>query len=163
MEARQPVMSVFWSHSLNVRRFPPDLAAVPSLPKETAYLHTHFNKISKISKQNSIDLGNIELIIFNSLQNHCLLPVQLTAFRVHFSQLYNELTAVSKLTESLRIFHLHNNNISTITDEMFCKGDTSHYIRSNLDRVRLNGDPIKLSGYPNSFICLQSLSVGWYN
>ncbi|XP_043969968.1 LOW QUALITY PROTEIN: mimecan-like [Gambusia affinis] len=141
------LMCVCLSAFVHFEEISPDPAAVPSLSKETAYLYAHFNKISKISKQDCTDMDNMGLI---------------TCFAfLHFED--NEVTAVSKLTESLRIFHLHNNNISTITDEMFCKGDTSHYIQSNLDSVRLDGDPINLSEYPNSFISLQSLSVGWYN
>lgn len=58
---------------------------------------------------------------------------------------------------------LQNNRILTITDETFCKGNTSYYIRTNMDEVRLDGNPIMLSKHPNSFICLQSLPVGWYN
>uniref|UniRef100_A0A3P9PNZ6 Uncharacterized protein n=1 Tax=Poecilia reticulata TaxID=8081 RepID=A0A3P9PNZ6_POERE len=129
---------------------------------KTAYIHAHFNKISKISKQDFTDMGNIELI---------------TRYNCSKDFEGNELTAVSKLTcirERHRVnpfstcvfvfFHFFlQNNISTIADEMFCKGDTSHYLRSNLDCVRLNGNPIKLSGYPNGFIRLQSLSVSWHN
>lgn len=58
---------------------------------------------------------------------------------------------------------LQNNKISSITDQTFCKGNSSYYIRPNMDQVRLDGNPIKLWEYPNSFICLHSLPVGWYN
>nr|XP_020463747.1 mimecan-like [Monopterus albus] len=75
----------------------------------------------------------------------------------------NELTVVPQLPESLHVVHLHNNKISTITDETFCKGDDIHYIRTNLDEVRLDGNPLTLSQHPNSFICMQSLPIGWYN
>nr|XP_043895075.1 osteoglycin, paralog b [Solea senegalensis] len=75
----------------------------------------------------------------------------------------NELTGVPHLPESLHVVHLHNNKISTITDETFCKGNNSYYIRSNMDQVRLDGNPVKLSQHPNSFVCLQTLPVGWYN
>lgn len=56
-----------------------------------------------------------------------------------------------------------NNRIATVTDETFCKGNTSYYIRSNMDEVRLDGNPLMLSKHPNSFICLQNLPIGWYN
>lgn len=59
------------------------------------------------------------------------------------------------------VCNLQNNNISMITDETFCRGDTSYYIRTNMHQVRLDGNPIQLQKYPNSFICLQSLPVGW--
>lgn len=58
---------------------------------------------------------------------------------------------------------LQNNKISSITDHTFCQGNSSYYIRTNMDQVRLDGNPVKLWEYPNSFICLHSLPVGWYN
>ncbi|XP_060930753.1 osteoglycin, paralog b [Limanda limanda] len=100
---------------------------------------------------------------FNKLKTQ---GVKATAFKKlnRLTYLYlgnNELTAVPNLPESLHVVDLHNNKISTITDETFCKGNTSHYIRRNLDQVRLDGNPLKLSQHPNSFICLQNLPVGW--
>lgn len=94
--------------------------------------------------------------------------VKATAFKKLTSLAYlylgnNELTAVPQLPESLHVVHLHNNKISTITDDTFCKGNTSYYIRDNLAEVRLDGNPLQLSQHPNSFICLQSLPIGWYN
>uniref|UniRef100_A0A3P9PNP5 Uncharacterized protein n=1 Tax=Poecilia reticulata TaxID=8081 RepID=A0A3P9PNP5_POERE len=149
-----------------------------TVSKETAYIHAHFNKISKISKQDFTDMGNIELITPLSklaivldfdwaipTQENALMKKRLLQHWLMPSQNFegNELTAVSKLTCITCVFVFFHfflqNNISTIADEMFCKGDTSHYLRSNLDCVRLNGNPIKLSGYPNGFIRLQSLSV----
>lgn len=75
----------------------------------------------------------------------------------------NELTAVPHLPESLCIVHLHHNKIAKITDETFCKGNTSYYIRTKMDEVRLDGNPVMLSKYPNGFICLHFLPIGWYN
>lgn len=102
---------------------------------------------------------------FNKLKTQ---GVKATAFKklTKLAYLYlgnNELTAVPHLPESLHVVHLHNNKISAITDETFCKGNSSHYIRTNMDEVRLDGNPLKLSQHPNSFICLQSLPIGWYN
>ncbi|XP_077422610.1 osteoglycin, paralog b [Vanacampus margaritifer] len=94
--------------------------------------------------------------------------VKSTAFKklTRLSYLYlgnNELTAVPHLPESLCIVHLHNNNIQTLTDETFCQGNTSYYIRTNLNQVRLDGNPIQLWKHPYSFVCLHSLPIGWYN
>lgn len=58
---------------------------------------------------------------------------------------------------------LQNNKIATITDETFCQGNSSHYIRTNMYEVRLDGNPIQLSSHPESFICLESLPIGWDN
>ncbi|KAF1390341.1 hypothetical protein PFLUV_G00057050 [Perca fluviatilis] len=109
-----------------------------------------------------------KLVSFNANFNHLKTQgVKATAFKklTRLAYLYlgnNELTAVPQLPESLHAVHLHNNNISTVTDETFCKGN-SHYIRTNLDELRLDGNPVVLSKHPNSFICLQSLPIGWYN
>uniref|UniRef100_A0A3B3W384 Uncharacterized protein n=1 Tax=Poecilia latipinna TaxID=48699 RepID=A0A3B3W384_9TELE len=143
MKARQPVVSVFWclctiQINRQVEQLPTCLMCVCL---KTAYLHAHFNKITKISKQDFTDMGNIELITYRA---NPFSTSGYTTSQCYVFVFFN--------------FFLQNNNISTITDEMFCKGDTSHYLRSNLDRVRLNGNPIKLSGYPNGFIRLQSLA-----
>ncbi|KAL7864742.1 hypothetical protein AOLI_G00161620 [Acnodon oligacanthus] len=74
----------------------------------------------------------------------------------------NELEAIPPLPESLRVVHLHNNNITTLTDETFCKGNDTHYIRYNMQEVRLDGNPLVLAQHPNSFICLRALPIGHY-
>ncbi|KAG7323061.1 hypothetical protein KOW79_012763 [Hemibagrus wyckioides] len=74
----------------------------------------------------------------------------------------NELEAIPPLPESLHVVHLHNNNITTMTDETFCKGNDTHYIRYSMQEVRLDGNPIILAQHPNSFICLRSLPIGLY-
>ncbi|KAF0036147.1 hypothetical protein F2P81_011459 [Scophthalmus maximus] len=110
-----------------------------------------------------------KLVSFNANFNNLRTQgVKATAFKklTKLAYLYlgnNELTAVPQLPESLHVVHLHNNRIATITDETFCKGNTSHYIRTNMEQVRLDGNPIKLAQHPNSFICLLSLPLGWYN
>ncbi|CAK6957391.1 osteoglycin%2C paralog b [Scomber scombrus] len=119
------------------------LTKLPPLPTNLVSLNANFNKLStqgvkgnafkKLTRLEYLYLGN------------------------------NDLTAVPQLPESLCTVHLHNNKIAKITDETFCKGNTSYYIRTNMDEVRLDGNPVMLSKYPNSFICLQFLPIGWYN
>ncbi|XP_059190194.1 osteoglycin, paralog b [Centropristis striata] len=110
-----------------------------------------------------------KLVSFNANSNHLKTQgVKATAFKklTELAFLYlgnNELTAVPYLPESLHVVHLHNNKISKITDETFCKGNDSHYIRTNLNEVRLDGNPVLLWKHPNSFICLETLPIGWYN
>nr|XP_055043458.1 osteoglycin, paralog b [Misgurnus anguillicaudatus] len=74
----------------------------------------------------------------------------------------NALDFIPPLPESLRVVHLQNNNITTVTDETFCRGNTTAYIRHNIIEIRLDGNPIMLAQYPNSFICLRSLPIGNY-
>ncbi|XP_034294560.1 mimecan [Pantherophis guttatus] len=67
------------------------------------------------------------------------------------------------LPESLRILHLQFNNITSITDETFCKGNNqTRYVRQRMDEIRMEGNPVILGKYPNAFICLKSLPVGQY-
>ncbi|KAM7411686.1 hypothetical protein PAMA_021596 [Pampus argenteus] len=119
------------------------LTKIPALPTKLVSFNANFNKLTTQG-------------------------VKATAFKklVRLEYLYlgnNELTAVPQLPESLHTVHLHNNKIAKITDKTFCKGNDSYYIRPNLDEVRLDGNPIKLSQHPDSFICLYTLPIGQYN
>ncbi|KAL7986031.1 hypothetical protein Chor_011197 [Crotalus horridus] len=67
------------------------------------------------------------------------------------------------LPESLRILHLQFNNITSITDETFCKGNNqTRYVRQRMDQIRMEGNPVILGKYPNAFICLKTLPIGQY-
>ncbi|XP_060766609.1 osteoglycin, paralog a [Neoarius graeffei] len=76
---------------------------------------------------------------------------------------HNELEAVPIIPESVRTFHIQNNNISAITTDTFCKSNNTYYIRPNINEIRMDGNPVILAQYPNSFVCLQSLPVGRYH
>ncbi|KAA0712000.1 Mimecan Osteoglycin [Triplophysa tibetana] len=75
---------------------------------------------------------------------------------------HNELEAVPAIPESVRTLHLQNNNISTVTVDTFCKSNNTYYIRPNMNEIRMDGNPIVLAQYPNSFTCLPSLPIGRY-
>ncbi|KAM3844721.1 mimecan isoform 1-T2 [Vipera latastei] len=77
---------------------------------------------------------------------------------------HNSLESVPpNLPESLRILHLQFNNITSITDETFCKGNNqTRYVRQRMDQIRMEGNPVILGKYPNAFICLKTLPVGQY-
>ncbi|XP_077370032.1 mimecan-like [Festucalex cinctus] len=205
------LLCVCLSGSVYCEEVSPEMSQVPALPKETAYLYSRFNKITKINNNDFADtttlkridlswnliteiedgafsrLANLEELNLseNRLTKLPALPARLMTFNANFNKLTtqgvkstafkkltrlsylylgnNELTAVPHLPESLCIVHLHNNKIKTITDETFCQGNSSYYIRSNLNEVRLEGNPIQLWKHPYSFICLHSLPIGWYN
>lgn len=124
--------------------------------------------LQKLTRLTYLYLGNNELTAVPHL------PESLHVVHLHVS---SSLIYLEKMSFGEEIFFsvwksqpmlcsqiglLQNNKISTITDETFCKGNTSHYIRASMYEVRLDGNPLKLSQHPNSFICLQSLPVGWY-
>ncbi|XP_053325596.1 mimecan [Spea bombifrons] len=76
---------------------------------------------------------------------------------------HNQLESVpANLPESLRVLHLQFNNISTITDDTFCKSNDTRYVRTKMDEIRLDGNPVILGKYPNSFTCLRTLPMGSY-
>ncbi|KAL6464825.1 hypothetical protein MHYP_G00271420 [Metynnis hypsauchen] len=75
---------------------------------------------------------------------------------------HNQLEAVPMIPESVSILHLQNNNISTVTVDTFCKSNDTYYIRPNMNEIRMDGNPVVLAQYPNSFTCLQSLPIGRY-
>lgn len=75
---------------------------------------------------------------------------------------HNELEAVPVIPESVRMLHLQNNNISAVTADTFCKSNNTYYIRPNMNEIRMDGNPIILAQYPNSFTCLPSLPIGRY-
>ncbi|XP_051550178.1 osteoglycin, paralog a [Myxocyprinus asiaticus] len=75
---------------------------------------------------------------------------------------HNELEAVPVIPESVRTLHLQNNNISTVSVDTFCKSNNTYYIRPNMNEIRMDGNPVILAQYPNSFTCLQSLPIGRY-
>ncbi|XP_036389510.1 osteoglycin, paralog b [Megalops cyprinoides] len=120
----------------------------------------------------------------NKLLKLPILPTKLTSFNANHNRLRtkgvkanafkrltrlaylyladNQLEAVPQIPESVRILHLQNNNITAITDETFCKGNSTRYLRTSMDEIRMDGNPVVLAHYPNSFVCLRSLPVGRY-
>ncbi|KAM4583437.1 osteoglycin, paralog a [Fundulus diaphanus] len=102
--------------------------------------------------------------------NHNLLKtkgVKANAFKklTNLANLYlanNQLEAVPFIPESVRILHLQDNNITEVNTDTFCKSDNSYYLRLSLSEVRMDGNPVVLSKYPDSFTCMKVLPVGRY-
>ncbi|XP_068171094.1 osteoglycin, paralog a [Antennarius striatus] len=74
----------------------------------------------------------------------------------------NKLEAVPFIPDSVRSLHLQNNNITEVNIDTFCKSNNTYYLRPSLTEVRLDGNPVVLSKYPDSFTCLRVLPVGRY-
>ncbi|XP_062271788.1 osteoglycin, paralog a [Scomber scombrus] len=74
----------------------------------------------------------------------------------------NQLEAVPHIPENVRILHLQNNNITEINTDTFCRSNDTYYLRPSLSEVRMDGNPVVLSKYPDSFTCMKVLPVGRY-
>uniref|UniRef100_A0A3Q4BFB5 Uncharacterized protein n=1 Tax=Mola mola TaxID=94237 RepID=A0A3Q4BFB5_MOLML len=74
----------------------------------------------------------------------------------------NQLEAVPFIPDSVRILHLQNNNITDVNISTFCRSNDTYYLRPSLSEVRLDGNPVMLSKYPDSFTCMHVLPIGQY-
>lgn len=64
---------------------------------------------------------------------------------------------------SRHCFHfLQNNNITEVNTDTFCRSNDTYYLRPSLSEVRMDGNPVVLSKYPDSFTCMKVLPVGRY-
>ncbi|CAJ1052049.1 mimecan [Xyrichtys novacula] len=74
----------------------------------------------------------------------------------------NELEAVPHIPDSVRTLHLQNNNITEVNIDTFCRSNDTYYLRPSLNEVRMDGNPVILSKYPDSFTCMKVLPIGRY-
>ncbi|XP_042305582.1 mimecan [Sceloporus undulatus] len=120
------------------------IVKLPVLPPKLTTLNANNNKIKS---------RGIKANAFKKLTNLSYLYLA-----------HNALEAVPpNLPESLRILHLQYNNVTSITDETFCKGNNqTRYVRQRMDEIRMEGNPVILGKYPNAFMCLRMLPVGTY-
>ncbi|XP_006900783.1 PREDICTED: mimecan [Elephantulus edwardii] len=119
------------------------LLKLPVLPPKLTLFNAKFNKIKS---------RGIKANTFKKLSNLTFLYLD-----------HNALESVPlNLPESLRVIHLQFNNITSVTDDTFCKANDTRYIRDHIEEIRLEGNPIILGKYPNSFICLKRLPIGSY-
>ncbi|KFZ59811.1 Mimecan, partial [Podiceps cristatus] len=119
------------------------LIKLPVLPPKL----TTFN-----ANQNRIKSRGIKANAFKKLTNLAYLYLGHNALE----------TVPLNLPESLRILHLQYNNITTINDDTFCKSNNTRYIRTHMDEIRMEGNPILLAKHVNAFSCLRTLPVGTY-
>jgi len=124
------------------------------------YMHAHICMHMHVCTQ-------LESCVRNVLTSITLKPSTFSLQKLnHLSFLYLDHNALESvplnLPESLRVIHLQFNNITSITDDTFCKANDTRYIRDRIEEIRLEGNPIVLGKHPNSFICLKRLPVGSY-
>lgn len=148
-------MSVTKAHANNT------LSNMQKLTK-LAYLYLSNNEIEAIP-QLPESLRIVHLQVWSALLTVHLSMAHIgSLWKTTFKKLKNWWVIKFSLTLSIFSFGLQNNNISSMTDETFCKGNNTHYIRYNLEEIRLENNPVDLAKYPQSFICLRSLPFGLY-
>ncbi|KAG9352788.1 hypothetical protein JZ751_017364 [Albula glossodonta] len=74
---------------------------------------------------------------------------------------HNQLDYIpTPLPESLRVLHLQYNNIQSLHEDTFCNSHNPNYLRRPLEDIRLDGNPIIISRFAQSYVCLPRLPVG---
>ncbi|NXB19526.1 OPT protein, partial [Rhagologus leucostigma] len=117
------------------------LTALPELPRSIVRLDARLNRIPSAGLRPEAfrDLKQLQFLHLSDNQLD-FIPVP--------------------LPESLRSLHLQNNNIQTMHEDTFCDSQDHGQIRRALEDIRLDGNPINLSLFPNAFFCLPRLPTG---
>ncbi|NXO16011.1 OPT protein, partial [Oriolus oriolus] len=117
------------------------LTALPELPRSIVRLDARLNRIPSAGLRPEAfrDLKQLQFLHLSDNQLD-FIPVP--------------------LPESLRSLHLQNNNIQTMHEDTFCDSQDQGHIRGALEDIRLDGNPINLSLFPNAFFCLPRLPTG---
>ncbi|NXO67618.1 OPT protein, partial [Phainopepla nitens] len=156
------------------------LERIPALPPDAAYLYARFNRIAAVRDGDFGGLGasgspeptekipsqrrgpSLLGFIFRSFTS-ALSPQDLKQLQfLHLSD--NQLDFIPvPLPESLRSLHLQNNNIQTMHEDTFCDSQEQGQIRRALEDIRLDGNPINLSLFPDAFFCLPRLPTGRFS
>ncbi|NXE50342.1 OPT protein, partial [Casuarius casuarius] len=120
------------------------LTALPELPRSIVRLDARLNSIPSagIRPEAFQDLTQLQFL--------------------HLSD--NELDHIpAPLPQSLRSLHLQNNNIQTMQEDTFCDSRDHSHIRRALEDIRLDGNPINLSLFPDAYFCLPRLPTGRFH
>ncbi|XP_036254383.1 opticin [Molothrus ater] len=120
------------------------LTALPELPRSLVRLDARLNRIPSagLHPEAFRDLKQLQFLHLSDNQLD-FIPVP--------------------LPESLRSLHLQNNNIQTMHEDTFCDSQEQGQIRRALEDIRLDGNPINLSLFPNAFSCLPRLPTGRFS
>ncbi|NWY35086.1 OPT protein, partial [Pheucticus melanocephalus] len=120
------------------------LTALPELPRGLVRLDAHLNRIPSAGLRPEAfrDLKQLQFLHLSDNQLD-FIPVP--------------------LPESLRSLHLQNNNIQMMHEDTFCDSQEQGQIRRALEDIRLDGNPINLSLFPNAFSCLPRLPTGRFS
>ncbi|NXS70877.1 OPT protein, partial [Pandion haliaetus] len=119
------------------------LTALPELPRSIVRLDASLNRIPSTGLRPEAfrDLKQLQFLYLSD----------------------NQLDYIpAPLPESLRSLHLQNNNIQTMHEDTFCNSQDHSQIRRALEDIRLDGNPINLSLFPNAYFCLPRLPTGHF-
>ncbi|XP_051003408.1 LOW QUALITY PROTEIN: opticin [Acomys russatus] len=117
------------------------LAALPVLPRGIEVLDVRLNRLQSSGVQPEAFLA-LEKLQFLSLADNLLDSIP------------------GPLPLSLRSLHLQNNMIVTMEKDTFCGTREHSQERRPLEDIRLDGNPINLSLFPEAYFCLPRLPVG---
>ncbi|NXY27149.1 OPT protein, partial [Atrichornis clamosus] len=120
------------------------LTALPELPRSIVRLDARLNRIPSTGLRPEAfrDLKQLQFLHLSDNQLD-FIPVP--------------------LPDSLRSLHLQNNNIQTMHEDTFCDSQDHGQIRRALEDIRLDGNPINLSLFPNAYFCLPRLPTGRFS
>ncbi|XP_059136737.1 opticin [Peromyscus eremicus] len=120
------------------------LAALPVLPSGLEFLDIRLNRLQS-----------------SGIQPEAFVALEKLQFLYLADNLLDSIPGPLPL--SLRSLHLQNNRIETMGRDAFCDtgdhGDHRHE-RRRLEDIRLDGNPINLSLFPEAYFCLPRLPVG---
>ncbi|KAL1775363.1 opticin isoform X1 [Sigmodon hispidus] len=117
------------------------LAALPVLPSSIELLDVRLNRLQSSGIQPEVFVA-LEKLQFLYLADNLLDSIP------------------EPLPPSLRALHLQNNMIETMEKDTFCDIKEHRHERRQLEDIRLDGNPINLSLFPEAYFCLPRLPVG---
>ncbi|XP_052056026.1 opticin isoform X2 [Apodemus sylvaticus] len=117
------------------------LAALPVLPSGIEFLDVRLNRLQS-----------------SGIQPEAFVALEKLQFLYLADNLLDSIPGPLPL--SLRSLHLQNNMIETMESDTFCDTREHRHERRQLEDIRLDGNPINLSLFPEAYFCLPRLPVG---
>ncbi|KAL6083185.1 hypothetical protein STEG23_018445 [Scotinomys teguina] len=117
------------------------LAALPMLPSGIEFLDVRLNQLQS-----------------SGIQPEAFVALEKLQFLYLADNLLDSIPG--PLPPSLRSLHLQNNMIENMERDTFCDTREHKHERRQLEDIRLDGNPINLSLFPEAYFCLPRLPVG---
>uniref|UniRef100_A0A8B9IEG5 LRRNT domain-containing protein n=1 Tax=Anser cygnoides TaxID=8845 RepID=A0A8B9IEG5_ANSCY len=150
------------------------LTALPELPRSIVRLDARLNRIPSTGLQPEAfrDLKQLQFLHLSDNQ----LDYVPTPLPESLRSLHLQVRHVPSLTANCHrggcrapctsesrfplCLPFQNNNIQTMHKDTFCDSQDHSHIRRALEDIRLDGNPINLSLFPNAYFCLPRLPTG---